>query len=723
MQDVKTEGNGGPPAGAGVKRSKECDLVMKGGITSGIVYPPLVIKLHEAGYSFRNVGGTSAGAIAAAVTAAAECGKGARDEQGRGGFEKLDAVRRWLGTGSNLLNLFQPSEMTRPLFDTAMELMSRRKQEGARRRRAGKAEGRRLSFAEVFRFVAGVCRWLPKTAGRFYAEGSRQGLFVAAAAAFALALLAAAAFTLAGALFAGWRPALKAGAVGFALFFMPLAAALGFAGERAGGLVGVARGLYDILGRDLRRNFFGLCSGREGGGFEGPPLSDWLHETLNDLAGLPKKGRPLTFGDLWDAPAPSGGDKGIDLRMMTSNLSQNQPYLLPFEKSTFLFKPAELHQLFPPAVVEHMVAKARPCRGVVLPAGYLFLPEARELPVVFATRMSLSFPVLISMVPLHTISQKAFEGQVRCQVEEVDDPGRPGRKCEVVVFSRQDEEGGWQTCLGETQQRLTDEDTQANWFSDGGICSNFPIHFFDSWLPTRPTFGVNLTSQLAEGARGAAAVADKIKERSAVVAQLNDLNELPGAAPARCYADDVYLPRPDENVPPQWVPLEGLGQFLESIFRTAQNYRDNMQAMLPSYRERIVQIRLTDDEGGLNLNMDAETIDGVVEKGQTAGEKLVHDFRMDEHQWVRFRVLMKQMEASLGGMYKNLRDCEFYMNTLANPPLPENFPYPRSAEWCRDAKQQLDQMRQTVAALKPHRLFAEETYPLPEPVLRVMPEI
>ena len=44
---------------------------MKGGITSGIVYPGLICKLAER-YEFQSIGGTSAGAIAAALTAAAE---------------------------------------------------------------------------------------------------------------------------------------------------------------------------------------------------------------------------------------------------------------------------------------------------------------------------------------------------------------------------------------------------------------------------------------------------------------------------------------------------------------------------------------------------------------------------------------------------------------------------------------------------------------------------
>jgi hypothetical protein len=43
---------------------KKCDLVMKGGITSGIVYPGAVLELSKE-YEFANIGGTSAGAIAA----------------------------------------------------------------------------------------------------------------------------------------------------------------------------------------------------------------------------------------------------------------------------------------------------------------------------------------------------------------------------------------------------------------------------------------------------------------------------------------------------------------------------------------------------------------------------------------------------------------------------------------------------------------------------------
>lgn len=44
---------------------------MKGGITSGIVYPKAIAKLAKH-YRLKNIGGTSAGAIAACLAAAAE---------------------------------------------------------------------------------------------------------------------------------------------------------------------------------------------------------------------------------------------------------------------------------------------------------------------------------------------------------------------------------------------------------------------------------------------------------------------------------------------------------------------------------------------------------------------------------------------------------------------------------------------------------------------------
>ncbi len=91
----------------GAEIGKECDLVMKGGIASGIVYPRAVLALKDAGYRFRGIGGTSAGAIAATATAAAEYGRAT------GGFDRLGAMSARLCEEHFLRGLFQPSVKTR----------------------------------------------------------------------------------------------------------------------------------------------------------------------------------------------------------------------------------------------------------------------------------------------------------------------------------------------------------------------------------------------------------------------------------------------------------------------------------------------------------------------------------------------------------------------------------------------------------------------------------
>ena len=71
-------------------------------MTSGIVYPSAVLELKKS-YRFRSIGGASAGAVAAAFTAAAELN---RDQ---GGFDKLKSVYEELQRKDNLRRLFQAS--------------------------------------------------------------------------------------------------------------------------------------------------------------------------------------------------------------------------------------------------------------------------------------------------------------------------------------------------------------------------------------------------------------------------------------------------------------------------------------------------------------------------------------------------------------------------------------------------------------------------------------
>ncbi|HEX2120394.1 MAG TPA: patatin-like phospholipase family protein, partial [Thermoanaerobaculia bacterium] len=346
---------------------KQCDLVMKGGITSGIVYPRAVCELAKE-FTFANIGGTSAGAIAAALTAAAEY---RRFHGSDAGFAALEELPEWLARDANLLRLFEPSEETAPLYDVAVRWL----QTGS---------------------IAATLRALVARFNRF------GGAVAALAAVVAVALL------------------LRPSWIGMLALAIVLAAgAIGF----------VAASVLEALlhaSRVLPRNGFGLCSGSGA-------LTQWLDDRIRSVAGVD---RPLTFGELTAA--------GVNLEMMTTNLTHGRPYRLPFSSNEFYFDEAELRRLFPKDVVDFTIARSQPQRGKYL------LPRAEDLPVIVAARMSLSFPLLLSAIPLHAID-----------------------------YGRRDGERAPERC----------------WFSDGGISSNFPVHFFDAPLPRRPTFAINLAER------------------------------------------------------------------------------------------------------------------------------------------------------------------------------------------------------------------------------------
>lgn len=107
-----------------------CDLVMKGGITSGVVYPPAIHEIAKRFY-LMGIGGASAGAIAACGAAAAEYRR--RSGGGLAGFDELEKVAREdLGGEGRLLGLFRPDESTRSLFDLGLDFLNRNERSGWR---------------------------------------------------------------------------------------------------------------------------------------------------------------------------------------------------------------------------------------------------------------------------------------------------------------------------------------------------------------------------------------------------------------------------------------------------------------------------------------------------------------------------------------------------------------------------------------------------------------
>jgi predicted acylesterase/phospholipase RssA len=648
---------------------QDCDLIMKGGITSGIVYPSAILRLKER-YRFRNIGGASAGAIGAAFAAAAELGRDA------GGFEHLAARRDQLATGMFLKDLFQPSERTRPLLDSAYDGMLLHASLAAARREKRVGTGKWATR----RFV--VLR-LVRMARRNVRAASTRGALVAVACAAGLAVLAAGCVALAGwivGLTVGWGAA----ALGALLMLLVLSAFVLPLGALAGGAGELAR----RMAADVPENFFGLCDG--GPGVTGQPgLTAWMHESIQELAGR-AEGPPLTFGDLARAK------DGIQLRMMTTNLSHNQGYQLPDLGGSldapagsphigFAFREAEFRRLFPAPVVDAMtVAPARELDGLRLPDGYFALPRGPDLPVVVATRMSLSFPVLVSAVPLYTVEREAVD-RLR------------GQKATALLSS----------------------DLQRNWFSDGGIASNFPIHFFDNWLPGAPTFGIQLTDLPPESLEPAAG-------RSSPTVSGRYVSAVTGATPVRGDGRGsgteraVYLPRSDEVIEPEWHPISDWGSFASAIFTTLHDAHDNMQSSLPGYRDRIVQIRLASDEGGLNLTMPERTIEQVMAKGAAAGERILDYFDMNQHRWVRFQVLMSELERNLGLLEQRLSERRFDADAVFAAAAQSGYPYPRSCAWCDDARIRLEDLRAVARKWGSEGFFRPDSPP-PPPVLRAVP--
>jgi predicted acylesterase/phospholipase RssA len=598
-----------------MERLSPCDIVMKGGITSGVVYPLAAVELSKK-FRFVNIGGTSAGAIAAAAVAAAEVGRAT----GRGpGFERLAALPAQLQV--QLSGLFQPQPATRPVYRLVLG--------GLGKRGAGR----------VAATVATLLRSFPVGA----LVGAIPGILLAVVAAIARD---------------GWEP----------LRWLSLAFGIVLAG--VGLLVGGAAAAAVRLVRSVPDNGFGLCSGMPSGRGSAAALTPWLADLLDELAGM-SDGRPLTFGDLWGTSDPEA-DRLINLQMMTTNLTTGRPHRLPFlgsqDRHAYYFDPDELRRLFPDRIVTWMERTAR--KSETLPPGSRLvpLPDAADMPVVVATRMSLSFPLLVSAVPLYAIDWAV--------------PKRDDRRPEH------------------------------NWFSDGGITSNFPVHFFDSPLPRWPTFAITLEPY----PRGSSERRD------------------PSAA--------VWMPnRNQEGIAGRWNSWEDEPQrrrllgFLRAILDTMQNWMDNAQSTVPGYRDRIVHIRHSKDEGGMNVVMPPQVIEALTDRGRRAGAMLAERFGPEpppdveltwlNHRWVRYRSTMALLEAALFSYTRAYWSpdlhpsyAELVRRDSGTPPPSYRWPHAGDAEV---AGQMTDDLIALTEAWAHNPTLLAADAPRPRPELRIVP--
>jgi hypothetical protein len=195
----------------------------------------------------------------------------------------------------------------------------------------------------------------------------------------------------------------------------------------------------------------------------------------------------------------------------------------------------------------------------------------------------------------------------------------------------------------------------------------------------------------------------------------------------------VILPRPEDTVPPEWsyistprMPDPGAGSvpnFLWAVIGSMQNYRDNLQAALPSYRERVAQVRLRPDEGGFNLDMSDDLIKKIVAKGQLAGEKLDTEFVDSHHKWVRLLVLTSELEQGFRRIREKQTDTHF-ADLIDEQCCTEGFPYREKesavCEALRARLKALSAAMEAWASAPPRPPFKGGT---PPAVMRVTPNI
>lgn len=548
-----------------------CDVVLEGGVTSGIVYPGVLTQLAQE-YDLKNIGGTSAGAIAAGIGAAAQ--------HGRATGRVPEAF-----TAVGLL----PGELAEPPTRHSVERWRRVMAGVLGKRRVRIPRTRLEALFQPERRTRRLYRTLVGLAGERVSLGTavRRGLWAAlrdfwvtlAAGLLALAgLVAAVAWAIAGV----WAGASNGAVgdhlmVGYVVALSVLAVVMGVVG-------GVAVGLVRALGQ-LPDNLYGLCTGRR----TRDSLTPWLIRKLDSLSGT--KSLVLTLGQLWGAGCDEGearrravdpSEREVNLELVTTCLTLGRAYRLPFDRrARFYFRPDEMRRLFPEHIVRwmelHPGTDPNDDEGggddLVRPVirGMHPLPDPWNLPVIVAVRLSLSYPILLSAVPLWSFGDPALrDGTERM-------PEGPFPKLRRM------------------------------WFTDGGVTSNFPVHFFDALLPSRPTFGIDL-------------------RRTDVEPEVRDWTD-----PELWTTEGLHS------------GLNGLVGFVGQIVKSAHGWMDGLTMTLPGYRERITHVdqRADHGEGGQNIRMTDKTIATLATRGTKAGRHIVDRWRdpaASNSEWSKHRI-------------------------------------------------------------------------------------
>lgn len=261
----------------------QCDVILKGGITSGVVYPPAITELART-HRLRRIAGSSAGAIGALAAAAAEVGR----RSATGGFPLLVELAKDLATTDSqgrtrLFGLFPaPGRNTCHLLHRVGRTLDHRVRPVARRPHGASQGGPAAGGCGLWGALTLILMSLP---------------FVAS-------------LIVGGPL---WLPLILSALL--ALLFM----SLGFVAAVVWSGMAVASTAQSAL----TGNFHGFVNGSTPTGSDHPALTDWMYDVPQRLAGRGDASQaeinsiPVTHGEVATA--------GAQFIAISTNLSRGRP--------------------------------------------------------------------------------------------------------------------------------------------------------------------------------------------------------------------------------------------------------------------------------------------------------------------------------------------------------------------------------------------------------------
>ena len=663
-----------------------CDVVMKGGVASGIVYPWALLEIARR-YRFRNLGGTSVGAMAAAIAAACEYG---RRRGNPSAYEVLrflpselakqpDGDRDYTPKRTVMLSLFQPVNKGKRLFRMFTDILNVRYSNNGKPARKKSKRSLLMTTIKIFY--------------KHYFSTSALAIFVLVAGLLCLS------YSSANTVFTHKGNLLMMAVISIGLPVVLV-------------VIPVWRLAYDIR-NGIIKNDLGLCRGSSENGNKDSKyyaLVEWIHDAIQTAAGLSYDKSPLTFEDLWHAPLWPGGcrpqldkndipiERSINLEMVTTNVTQGRPYCLPLDKkeAKLFFNPDEWSRFFPVEILEPLCKASVPYKASPaidsaknIPINGLLELPCGKLPIVVAARLSLSYPLLFSALPLYAIDS---------------DP------------------------LSTEKPRL-----RSCRFSDGGLCSNFPIHFFDSALPRWPTFGLSLEERRSSSDNAVWLPKTQNEGQTDSWNQLKDDD------------NESFWTHTSHKGTAGWEAgrMSALLSFLSLSFRSAKDWRDMTTIKMPHVRRRVVRLRLIsrEGEGQLNIAMPrAKILHMAKTYGTEAGKRLCDQYApcngssqprdaWQEHLWVRLQVLLDGVSKLL----KNVSDTstskahtldtrQLLQLATQRPPVADNDDKRKLSDIQRnelhDLMLRITELEETLSSIKdlPHK-------PQPSPELRLRPTL